>query len=190
MAFPAEDSLAGHVAFQHDHDADRADLAKPDTPVDASASSDLLSSPSTETRRRTWDEDIARIAKSFKDREKQRSAARERDVRAVDNTEERHRQFVEKAVEEPVRRIVEAFKRRGLQASVTILQDRVIGTVEGKSYAVHIEFQGEVPVAYDSYSPEPPRAIARGDLRGLTVEQLAEMVSGQLVHYLDQALRA
>ncbi len=190
MAFPAEDSLAGHVAFQHHHEADRGDSAKPNTSVDASPSSHPLSSPSTETRRQTWDEDIARIAKSFKDRETQRTAARERDARAIDSTEERHRQFVKKAVEEPVRRIVEAFKRQRLEASVTILQDRVIGTVEGKSYAVHVEFQGEEPVAYDSYSPEPPRAIARGDVRGLTVEQLAEMVSDQFLHYIDQALRA
>ncbi len=110
-------------------------------------------------------------------------------MRAVDLTEERHRQFVKKAVEEPIRRIVEAFKRQGLDASVTILRDRVIGTVEGKSYAVHIEFQGEVPASYDSYSPEPPRAIARADVRGLTVEQLAETVSGEFLRYLDLALR-
>ncbi len=142
------------------------------------------------TQARTWDEDIGRIAKSFKDREKQRMAARKRDVRAVDSTEKRHRQFVKKAAEEPVRRIVEALKRRGLKASVTVLRDRVIGTVEGKSYAVHIEFQGAEPVTYDSYSPEPPRAIARADVRGLTAEHLAEIVSGQFLHYLDQALGA
>ncbi len=138
---------------------------------------------------RAWDEDVTRIAIAFKDRRKQRMAAREQDVPVIGSTEERHREFVGKAVEEPVRRIVEAFKRWGLEASVTVLQDRVIGTVEGNSYAVHIEFEGDQPVAFDSYSPEPPRAIARGDVRGWTVERLAETVSAQFLQYLDQALR-
>ncbi len=135
------------------------------------------------------EDEVARIAEEFKDRQKQRATMGDREGRAIDITEEKHREFVEKAVAEPVRKIVEAFMRHGLDARVTILRDRVIGTVEGKSYAVHVEFQGAEPVTYDSYTPEPPRAIARRDVRGLTAERLADLISSQFVEYMREVLR-
>lgn len=91
---------------------------------------------------------------------------------------------------EPVQRIVDAFQRHGLAGSVTVLPDRVIGVVEGKSFAVHIEFEGEEPIAYHSYSPDPPRTLARGNLHGLSPDRLAGLVSEGFVGYLEEALRA
>ncbi len=170
--------------------ADQTNAAKPQDSFGVNeTSSGSLASP-RESRGRDWEDEITRIALEFNDRRIREAGMRQEPSHVGDPMEERHRQFVEKTVAGPVREIVEGFRRHGLSSSLTILQDRVIGTVEGRSCAMHIEFQGEEPVMYHFYSPDPPRTLARGDVRGLNPQELADLVARRFLRHIEEALRA